>query len=225
MHFRIEGPVVAQLQAAFNDNWIKTTGAVLNGADYFPALPPVGSIDANMFLSSPTGGSESMHLMYLMVVAATEHSIDLAAAYFIPDDLMVQALLAARQRGVKIRILTPGKLTDSEAVRLASKATWGLLLAAGVEMYEYQPTMVHNKLLIADNAMVSVGSTNFDIRSFELNDEASLNVYDPNFSTHMTTVFEDDLRKAKPYTYDMWKGRSWQEKLAEKFIVPIKSQL
>jgi cardiolipin synthase A/B len=225
MHFRIEGPVVAQLQAAFNDNWIKTTGEVLNGADYFPALTPIGSTDANVFMSSPTGGSESMHLMYLMVVAATEHSIDLSAAYFIPDDLITQALLAARQRGVRIRILMPGKHTDSEAVRLASKATWGPLLAAGVEMYEYQPTMVHNKLLIADNAMVSVGSTNFDIRSFQLNDEASLNVYDQTFSTHMTTVFEEDLRNAKPYTYDMWKSRSWEEKAAEKFLVPIKSQL
>lgn len=90
---------------------------------------------------------------------------------------------------------------------------------------EYQPTMVHNKLLIADNAMVSVGSTNFDIRSFQLNDEASLNVYDQTFSTHMTMVFEDDLRKAKLYTYDMWKSRSWEEKGAEKFIVPSKSQL
>ena len=225
MHFRIEGPVVAQLQAAFNDNWIKTTGEVLNGADQFPALAATGSMDANMFMSSPTGGSESMHLMYLLVVAATEHSIDLSAAYFIPDDLMIQALLAARQRGVKIRILMPGKHIDSGAVRLASKATWGSLLAVGVEMYEYQPTMIHNKLLIADNAMVSVGSTNFDIRSFQLNDEASLNVYDQIFSTHMTTVFEDDLRRAKPYTYDMWKGRSWKEKAAEKFIAPIKSQL
>ena len=225
MHFRIEGPVVAQLQAAFNDNWIKTTGEVLNGPDYFPDLAPVGSMDANMFMSSPTGGNESMHLMYLMVIAATEHSIDVSAAYFVPDDLMIKALLAARQRGVKIRILMPGKNTDSEAVRLASKAEWGPLLVAGVEMYEYQPTMIHNKLVIADHQMVSVGSTNFDIRSFRLNDEASLNVYDETFAAHMTTVFEDDLRKAQPYTYDMWQQRSWKEKAAEKFILPIKSQL
>jgi cardiolipin synthase len=225
MHFRIEGPVVAQLQAAFNDNWIKTSGEVLNDADYFPALAPSGSMDANVFMSAPTGGSESMHLMYLMVVAATEHSIDLSAAYFVPDDLMSHALIAARERGVKIRILMPGKHTDSEAVRLASKAEWGPLLAAGVEMYEYQPTMVHNKLLIADNAMVSVGSTNFDIRSFRLNDEASLNVYDEVFSGHMTHAFEEDLRKAEPYTYDMWSKRSWTERAAERFILPIKSQL
>ncbi len=225
MHFRIEGPVVAQLQAAFNDNWIKTTGEVLNGPGYFPTLSPAGVMDANVFTSSPSGGSESMHLMYLMIVAAAEHSIDLTAAYFIPDDLMIQELVAARRRGVRVRILLPGKHTDSDAVRLASKATWGLLLGAGAEMYEYQPTMVHNKLLIADDAMVSVGSTNLDIRSFELNDEASLNVYDETFATHMTTVFEADLADAAPYTYDMWRRRSWQEQAAEKFLIPIKSQL
>src|SRR6478609_9075824 len=211
MHFRIEGPVVAQLQAAFNDNWVKTTGEVLNGPHYFPPLAPAGSMPANVFVSSPSGGSQSMHLMYLLTVAAAQHSIDLSAAYFVPDDMMSKALVAARERGVRIRILMPGPHTDSEAVRLASKSAWGPLLSAGVQMFEYQPTMIHNKLLIADRSMVSVGSTNFDMRSFQLNDEASLNVYDRIFSTHMTTVFEDDLRRAKPYTYDMWKGRSWKE--------------
>jgi cardiolipin synthase len=225
LHFRIEGPVVAQLQAAFNDNWVKTTGEVLNGEHYFPALSPVGTMDANMFVSSPSGGSQSMHLMYLMTIAATRHSLDLSAAYFVPDELMSKALITARARGVRVRILMPGEHTDSEAVRLASKASWGPLLAAGVEMYEYRPTMIHNKLLIADRRMVSVGSTNFDMRSFQLNDEASLNVYDQAFAEHMTGVFEADLANASPYTYDRWKRRSWKEKAAEKFILPIKSQL
>lgn len=225
IHFRIDGPVVAQLQSAFNDNWIKTTGKVLNGADYFPVVEPAGSMDANMFMSSPSGGSDSMHLMYLMVIAATEHTLDLAAAYFVPDALISLALIAACQRGVKVRVLMPGKYTDSEAVRLASKAEWGSLLAAGVEMHEYQPTMLHNKMLIADGQLVSVGSTNFDIRSFQLNDEASLNIYDKTFAEHMTMVYENDLREAKPYTLEMWKSRSWKERLAEKFVLPIKSQL
>ena len=225
IHFRVEGPIVAQLQSAFNDNWIKTTGEVLNGADYFPAIAPVGSMDASVFMSSPSGGSASMHLMYLMIIAATEHSIDLSAAYFVPDELMSRALVAARKRGVKVRILMPGKHTDSGAVRLASKSEWGPLLAAGVEMYEYQPTMIHNKMLIADREMVSVGSTNFDIRSFQLNDEASLNVYEKTFAAHMGKIYEADLSKAVPYSYEMWKHRSWKEKIAEKFILPIKSQL
>ncbi len=225
IHFRIEGPVIAQLQSAFNDNWTKMTGNVLNGATYFPAIAPAGSMDANLFMSSPSGGSESMHLMYLMVIAASVRSLDLAAAYFVPDELVTNALLAARARGVKVRILMPGKNTDSPAVRLASKADWEPLLIAGVEMYEYEPTMLHNKLLIADGEMVSVGSTNFDQRSFQLNDEASLNVYDATFAQRMGAVFEEDLGKAKPYTLEMWRNRSWKEKLAEKVVLPIKAQL
>ena len=225
LHFRFEGPVVAQLQAAFNDNWIKTTGVVLNGADYFPPLQPAGDMAAHMFIASPAGGSESMHLMYLMSIAAAAESIDLEAAYFVPDDLIIKALVAARHRGVKVRVIAPGPHIDSETVRLASKAHWGELLKAGVEIHEYQPTMMHNKMLIVDREMVSVGSTNFDVRSFELNDEASLNVYDRGFAAHMTDVFERDLEPTIPYTYGMWQHRPWKEKFVEKFVLPIKSQL
>ncbi|WP_119718362.1 phospholipase D-like domain-containing protein [Cognatilysobacter tabacisoli] len=224
-HFKIEGPVVAQVQAAFNDNWIKTTGEVLNGAEYFPELDPVGDMDAHLFIASPAGGSESMHLMYLMAIEAATRSIDMAASYFVPDPLAIKALLAARQRGVRVRILLPGKHIDSETVRIASKAEWGPLLLAGVEILEYQPTMLHTKLVIVDNEMVSVGSTNFDIRSFQLNDEASLNVYDREFAQSMTAVFEKDLQQGKPYSYEQWQQRPMKEKLMEKFLLPIKSQL
>jgi cardiolipin synthase len=225
MHFRIEGPVVAQMQAAFNDNWIKVTGRALNGPDYFPPLERRGDLDAHVFISSPTGGSESMHLMVLLAIAAATRSIDLDASYFVPDTLAVEALVAARHRGVAVRIHLPGEHIDSESVRLASRREWGALLGSGVEIYEYQPTMLHNKLLIVDREMVSVGSTNFDIRSFRLNDEASLNVYDRAFAEHMTGVFEDDLKKAKRYTLEMWRDRPWKERFAEMVLRPIKSQL
>jgi cardiolipin synthase len=166
-----------------------------------------------------------MHLMYLMSIAAAEQSIDLEAAYFIPDKLIAQALIAARQRHVRIRVIAPGKNTDSDAARHASKADGGPLLAAGVEIYEYEPTMFHNKMLIVDGGMVSVGSTNFDLRSFRLNDEASLNVYDAGFAARMKLVFEDDLKKTKRYTYESWQNRPWKDKFMEKFVLPIKSQL
>ncbi len=224
-HFKIEGPVVAQMQAAFNDNWVKTTGEVLNGPAYFPALEALGEADAHLFVASPAGGSESMHLMYLMSVAAATQTIDLAASYFVPDELIVQALLTARQRGVRIRVLLPGPHIDSNSVRFASKAGWGELLQAGIEVHEYQRTMLHTKLLVADGELVSVGSTNFDIRSFRLNDEASLNLYDRAFAAQMTAVFEADLRHAKSYTYEMWEKRPLKEKLIEKFVLPFKSQL
>ena len=224
-HFRVEGPVVAQFQAAFNDNWIKTTGELLNGDTYFPKLQSTGDLDAHLFIASPAGGSESMHLMYLLAIAASTQTIDLAAAYFVPDELAIQALVAARARGVRVRVLLPGPYIDTEAVRLASKSTWGRLLQAGVEIHVYQPTMLHTKLLIIDNELVSVGSTNFDPRSFRLNDEANLNIYERSFAAQMTTVFEGDLKDGTRYTYDMWLKRPFREKLVEKLLRPIRSQL
>ena len=177
-HFRVEGPVVAQIQAAFLDNWIKSSGNVLHGERYFPRLQSRGEQSAQMFTSSPTGGTDSMLLMYLMAITAAQRSIYLANAYFVPDDLAINALVAASRRGVKVHIITPGPFIDSEVVRRASRARWGELLEAGVPIAEYQPTMFHVKSMVVDELLVSVGSTNFDNRSFRINDEANLNVFD-----------------------------------------------
>ncbi|MGV7184966.1 phosphatidylserine/phosphatidylglycerophosphate/cardiolipin synthase family protein [Xanthomonas euvesicatoria] len=224
-HYRIEGPVVAQVQTAFNDNWIKTTGRVVNGAQYYPALEAAGDSDAQLFVASPAGGSESMHLMYLIAIAAARSSIDLAAAYFVPDALITRSLLEARTRGVRIRVLLPGKHIDAVSVRLASKASWEPLLQAGIEIHEYQPTMLHTKLLIIDGLLVSVGSTNFDIRSFRLNDEASLNVYDRTLAARMTEVFERDLQRAEQYSLERWRARPLRQRLGEKLVFPFRSQV
>lgn len=224
-HFRFEGPVVAQLQAAFNDNWIKTTGQVLNGQSYFPALQDEGELDTHVFIASPSGGSESMHLMYLLAIAAASETIDLAASYFVPDKLLIEALVAALARNVRVRILLPGPHIDSLTVKIASKAEWGALLQEGAEIHVYQPTMMHTKMLIIDSGFVSVGSTNFDIRSIRLNDEASLNIYSSEFAAEMTAVFETDLLDAELYSLARWEHRPLREKLFEKFVLPIKSQL
>lgn len=225
MHFRVEGPVVAQFQAAFNDNWIRSTGAVLDGAGYFPALEPAGQTPAQMFIASPAGGSESMRLMYLMSIAAAVVSIDLQAAYFVPDAMIVRHLLEARRRGVRIRVVVPGKHIDSDAARHASRAQWRELLEAGIEIAEYQPTMIHNKLLVVDGELVSVGSTNFDVRSFELNEEASLNAYSRPLAARMTTIFEADLAAARPYTLVDWRARSRRARVMEAIVRPLRSQL
>ena len=225
VHFRVEGPVVAQMQAAFLDNWVKATGTSLTGDDYFPDLEPAGDVPGQMFTSSPSGGSSSMHLMYLMTLAAAERTIDIAAAYFVPDELVLGALMAAGTRGVRVRILLPNEHLDSELVKLSAKNVWGELIQAGAEFYVFEPTMHHSKVLIVDGEMVSVGSTNFDRRSFELNDEASLNLYSVAFARRMTEIYEADLLRAIPYTYADWQNRPWTEKLAEKVLVPIRSQL
>jgi cardiolipin synthase len=166
-----------------------------------------------------------MHLMFLMAIAAAEHTIDLAASYFVPDGLLIKAIVAARQRGVRVRVLLPGPHADSEVAKISSKGAWGDLLQAGVEIYVYQLTMMHTKMLIVDRELVSVGSTNVDSRSLRLNDEASLNVYDRAFAEQMTAVFEADLGPTLRYTYEAWTRRPLREKLAEKILWPIKSQI
>jgi cardiolipin synthase A/B len=214
-HFRVEGPIVAQMQSVMLDNWSKTTGKVLHGADYFPPLQPAGTQPAQMFASSPNGGSESMLMMHLLAITAATRSIDIANAYFVPEDITRRALIAAVRRGVKVRIITPGKYIDEKMVRRASRGLWGELLEAGVEMHEYQPTMFHCKMMVVDRLMTSVGSTNFDVRSFRLNDEANLNIYDAGFAVRMTEVFEADLKQSRRVTLDAWKTRPFTEKLHE----------
>ncbi|WP_284615939.1 phospholipase D-like domain-containing protein [Aquabacterium humicola] len=214
-HFRVEGPVVAQMQAVFVDNWTKATGRVLHGEAYFPALSPRGESAAQMFSSSPSGGSESMHLMYLLAVTAATRSIHLSSSYFVPDDLMTQALAAAARRGVQVRIIVPGPDIDTDIVRRASRARWGPLLEAGATIAEYQPTMFHCKVLVVDALMVSVGSTNFDNRSFRLNDEANLNLIDAAFARRQIEVFEQDFRQSRPVTLQAWRHRPLKEKALE----------
>ena len=224
-HFRAKGPVVAQMQAVFADNWMKATGTVLDGSDYFPQIAPTGDGEAQMFASSPSGGSESMELMYLMIINAAARTIDLSAAYFVPDELSRDAIVAALKRGVRVRIITPGPHTDAETVRRASRALWGDLLAAGAEVYEYQPTMFHAKVLIADDLLVSVGSTNFDDRSFRLNDEASLNILDEQFARKQVQIFERDLRVSKRMTFEQWQSRPLAEKAWEHAAALLSPQL
>jgi cardiolipin synthase len=224
-HFRLEGPAVAQMQAAFDDNWVKVSGEVLDGNDYFPAAKPAGDLPAQMFSSSPDGGAESMHLMYLLSVAAASKTIDLSMAYFVPDDLALEALRAALKRGVRVRIIMPGEHTDAQSVRSASRALWGDVLEAGAEMYEYQPTMYHCKVLVVDGLWVSVGSTNFDNRSFRLNDEANLNVYDREFAARQAADFETDLKHSRRITYEEWMARPWTEKAKERIFALLRLQL
>jgi cardiolipin synthase len=224
-HFRVAGPVVGHMQAVFMDNWVKATGNVLHGPNYFPHVEPQGEGLAHMFSSSPSGGSDDMQLMYLMAITAATHSIHLASAYFVPDKLTINAIVEAAKRGVKVQIITPGKRIDTHTVREASRACWGDLLKAGVEIFEYQPTMFHCKLLVVDEYLVSVGSTNFDSRSFKLNDEANLNIYNRDFARQQTAAFADDIVKSQRITFEAWKHRPLTEKLIEKCASLLDRQL
>jgi cardiolipin synthase len=214
-HYQVEGPVVSQMQSVMLSNWSKASGYILHGDDYFPTPREAGTLQAQMFHSSPSGGSESMELMYLIAITAAVKTIDIASAYFVPDAMARRALVTALKRGVRVRVITPGRKIDTQTVRHASRALWGELLEAGLEMYVYQPTMYHCKVVVVDGLLASVGSTNFDPRSFHLNDEANLNVYDRDFAAHLTRVFEDDLARCKRFTLQDWQRRPPPEKLRE----------
>ena len=225
-HFKAEGPVVAQMQAVFVDNWIKATGRVLHGAEYFPRLPNnVGDMEAQMFGSSPVGGSESMHLMVLLALTAAKTSIDIENAYFVPDKLTVEALCAAARRGVRVRIVVPGRYTDARVGRWAAQGLYGALLEAGIQIFEYQPTMMHCKVLVIDGVWTSVGSANFDDRSFRLNDEANLNAFSEELAREQIGLIDADIQNSRRMVLKKWRGRALGRRVNERLALLLRSQL
>ena len=224
-HYRVEGPVVAQMQSAFMDNWLRVQSNVLHGDDYFPRLEPRGNMRAHMFRSSAREGSESTRLMYLFSIAAARTRITLANSYFVPDSLATKEMLDVRKRGVELEIIVPGVHTDEPAVRAASRSRWGPLLKAGVRIYEYQHTMFHTKVMVIDDQWVSVGSTNFDNRSFRLNDEANLNIFDEGLAKNQNEQFEIDKQSSREITYEEWRHRPISERIKENIAERFRSQL
>ncbi|WP_142848347.1 phosphatidylserine/phosphatidylglycerophosphate/cardiolipin synthase family protein [Telmatospirillum sp. J64-1] len=214
-HYRIEGPAVAQMQSAFADHWLEETGELLRGPLYFPQLEKCGPIPAQLVRNAPYRGSQSMHLVFMLAISAARRHIRISAAYFVPDDLTIAHLLAARRRGVEVDIIVPGRHIDKSYVREASRRLWGPLLEAGVRIYEFTPSMYHCKLLIIDESWSSIGSSNFDERSFRLNDEANLIVYDHAFARDQITLFEADKRRSREYNFHQWRRRPWTEKASE----------
>ena len=203
-HYKVTGPVVAQLQATFATSWLKTRGQVLHGADYFPPLAPTGPYLAQAIRSG--AHNENLDLMYLLAIASAQKTLRIENAYFLPDDLMRKELTEAAKRGVKVEVVVPGKKIDQKLVRLASRRHWAQLIRAGVRIFEYEPTMVHVKLMIVDDIFVSVGSGNFDNRSIRLNDEANLDVLDRSFAAQQTRLFESDKKHCREATLDKTGG-------------------
>lgn len=193
-HYKVTGPVVAQFQGSFISNWIKTRGDVLHGPKYFPPLEDSGSLPAQAIRSG--AHYENLDLMYLLAIASAKKSLRIENAYFLPDDLVRKELVEAAKRGARVEIIVPGKKIDQKLVRSASRRHWPELLNAGIKIYEYQPTMVHVKLMVVDDKFVSVGSGNFDNRSIRLNDEANLDVLSSDFAAQQTNLFEIDKRRS-----------------------------
>ncbi len=231
-HYRVTGPVVAQIQATFCDNWIMSQEGVPHGSDYFPDLKGDLNFEsgdfpvtAQMFMSSSDEGASSLRLLFLYSIAAAAKSIDIASAYFVPDEYTIRQIIKASKRGVLVRVMVPGSKIDSRVTRKASRAIWGQLILSGVEIYEYLPSMLHCKLMVVDDIWTCIGSANFDSRSFRINDEANLNVHDRAFAMAQKAVFETDLSHSRRVSYDFWHKRPLWKRATDYVVLLVRSQL
>ena len=221
---RVEGPIVQQLQAAFVDSWRRTTGNVLGDEGYFPALDLQGKAYAQIVRSSPQGGGFGSYLLFLLSITSAQKSIHIANPYFFPDDRIEEALINAVKRGVRVIVLTPAK-SDNAASSSASHQGFGPYLLGGVEIYEYQPALMHTKAMVVDGVWATVGSANLDYRSLSINEELNLVVYGAIFAQQVEKSFQEDLKYSKRLTYEAWNSRPLWDKIMEVFTIPIKPQL
>ena len=221
---RIEGPVVRFLQAAFAESWLETTGIAIGGDGYFPNLEPTGNVPAQIVKSSPAGGSFQNYMLFLLSINSAKKSILITNPYFIPDSVMTKALVKAATRGVRVLVLLPGKI-DSQLAYAVSRTRYGPLLLGGVQVFEYKGSLMHAKTIVVDGVWSTIGSTNFDNRSFALNQEINLTVYDRGVARQLEQIFDEDLKYSKPISYDEWKSRGIFERLIELFSFPLKEQL
>ena len=223
---RVMGPVVNRLQGAFCENWIEETGEIPAGERYFPHLGRAGPTQAHIAYTSPTGSVSSVQVLYYLAISAAQHEIIIQNPYMLPSVDAIQALSAAVSRGVDVKVMVPAvSATDSPIVQHASHHTFGQMLKAGVKIWEYNPTLLHQKVIIVDGAWACVGSTNFDDRSFQLNDEISMGVLDSTITAQLRAAFAHDLRSATQRTSAEWEHRSLWHKLIDQLAYLGNSQL
>jgi cardiolipin synthase len=215
---RVEGPVVAQLQSIFTEDWVHTTGEVLHGEKQFPPTPAAGDLLAQAISASRSDASSMAKLLYYMAIQAARKSIWIENAYFVPDSQIRRGLVHAVERGVDVRIIVPGPHIDIPMVRMASRFHYGELLDGGVKMFEYQPTMMHNKVMVVDGIWTTIGSINFVNRSMKKNAEANVAIYDSGFAQIVEKSIQRDLDKSQQFTKKMWKRRGVLARLGEAFF-------
>ena len=222
---RLEGPIVNAVQAVFAENWVEMTAEVLAGEKYFPRLAAAGPVRAHMTASSPHGGVSRLEMLYKLAIASAQKRLIVQNPYFIPDAELVELLARAVQRGVDVRLMIPGPVTDSSVVRHAGHRQFEELLRKGIKIYEYQRTLSHQKVMIVDGLWVHVGSTNFDDRSLDINDEASVGLIDPAVAAEFEAAFARDLKDCKQLDAETWSRRPLWHKLVDRVSYMMNAQL
>jgi cardiolipin synthase len=211
---RIDGPIVTALQGVFAENWLECCGEILTSPREWPRRhDPAGPTEAMLVKSSPSDRATASRVVFQMLIDGAVSDIAISTPYFLPDRALRRSLVRAARRGAEVRVVVPGPLTDQRLVRLASRRLYGELLESGVRIYEYRPSMTHVKALLIDRTWAIVGTTNFDNRSFEHNDEVNVAFREAAVTTRLRSDFESDLAASEEITLANWKGRSWFEKL------------
>jgi cardiolipin synthase A/B len=221
---RVRGPLVAKLQAAFQEHWAKTAGDALSGADQFPGLAPVGRLKGQI-VTSHSFSMAPVPLLQAIAFAAATQRIWITNAYCTPTPDHVELLTNAVRRGVDVRLILPGENNDQPLTKSAGRTAYGRLLAGGVKIFEFQPTMMHVKSMVVDGIFAMVGSSNLDSRSAEINEELDLVVYDHDFGREIEEIFTGDLAQSRQYTIEEFRNRSFWERTVEWLALPFRSQL
>jgi cardiolipin synthase len=210
---RVEGPLVAGIQAVFAENWLECCGEILTGDEFFPPLTEAGGSNGFVVKSSPSDRATVSRVLFQLLIESASRSILITTPYFLPDRRLRAALVATARRGVTITVIVPGSRTDQRWVRIASRRYYGQLLAAGVRIFEYQPSMIHAKALIVDGLWAVIGTTNMDNRSFEHNDEVNIAVCDESVADALLQEGDRDLGLSTEITLDRWRARPYWERL------------
>lgn len=214
---RVTGDALPSLQAVFAENWLEACGELLIGKPYYPEEETRNRTAALVVQSTPSaGGSTRARMLYQMLLASATKSIHITTPYFLPDRSMSDELVRAlEERGVEVKILVPGKKSDHLLTRSSSRMAYGRLLKKGARIFEYQPAMIHAKVLIIDGVWSVLGSTNFDNRSFGINDEVNLAVRDERVAERLQQDFARDLAHSQEITLDTWRKRPVFERVPE----------
>jgi cardiolipin synthase len=215
IQIRIDGPAVTPLQTGFALNWLITTGEVITGPRYYPVLDSIDGIEVQTVLSSPKGDLYTASILHQLAIRCARQCLYITNPYFVPSDQTIDLLAEAAARGVEIKVIAAGANADSWWARMNIVRLYGKLLAAGVEIYEYQPTMIHQKTMIVDRIWATVGTANFDDRSFRLNEESNVCFYDPELVEQLRQIFFEDLAKCRRVEAKEWQSRGLRRRIEE----------
>ena len=225
IQIRVEGPAVTPLQTGFANNWLLTTGELISGPQYYPPIERSGPLVAQTIMSSPEVGASTVRVMYYLSIVCARSSIFIANPYFVPDQAAIEALVDAKRRGVDVRVMVSGRHNDNWWARQNSVRLYGPLLRAGIEILEFNKTMLHHKTMVVDSLWATVGTTNFDNRSFAHNEENNVCIYDAGWAARLHEIFLEDVAGCDRVTMEIWKGRGVVNKASEIFASLVQDQI